>query len=82
MVLKNLSIKEIKYKLLSKGISRYDIDEYIEKHEEEMIEYEINSAYKILLKKSEQEMDQTKEYLLKKGYSRENVKKAILRFEK
>ena len=55
--LKNLSIKEIKYKLIAKGISKNDLEDYIQENEEKLIEYEIQSAYNILIKKSQMEED-------------------------
>ncbi len=73
--LKNLSIKELKYKLLTKGLSTNLIDEYIYNNKEKMLEYEIDSAKKIMLKK---EMIMTKEdifnQLRKKGYMEETIK--------
>ncbi len=75
--LKNLSIKEIKYKLIAKGISKNDLEDYIQENEEKLIEYEIQSAYNILIKKSQMEEDMQIQYLQKKGYSFENIKKAI-----
>lgn len=69
MALKNMSIKEIKYKLYSKGIDRKIIDEYIQNNYEELKEYEKKSKENIKYKKSssmdEQEL---KNYLYKKGY--------------
>ena len=47
MALKNLSIKEIKYKLLAKGIDSYIIEEYISSNLERLNEYEIQSAKNI-----------------------------------
>ena len=40
MALKNLSIKELKYKLSAKGISSSDIEDYISSNYEELEEYE------------------------------------------
>ena len=51
MNLKNLSMQEIRYKLCQKGVSKRLVDEYIEKHEEELVQYEIESAKKIWQKK-------------------------------
>ena len=75
MALNNLSRKEIKYKLFSKGISSNLIEDYFNEHQEELYEYEINSAKKIILKKS-QTMDKTEinNYLRKKGYTEEAIK--------
>lgn len=76
--LKNLSIREIKYKLMSKGINKNDIDEYMYENREEMEEYEIKSASNIFYKKSSSmENEDIKQYLLKKGYKSENINKAM-----
>lgn len=73
--LKNLSIKEVKYKLLAKGISVNMVDDYIVDHKEEMLEYEINSAKNILNKKSNtMEQEDIMNYLRKKGYMEETIK--------
>ena len=76
--LKNLSIKEIKYKLYSKGIKNSLIDEYISQNIYQLNEYEKNSAYKIVCKKqNNMEEEQLKVYLLKKGYKEENINQAL-----
>lgn len=73
--LKNLSIKEVKYKLLAKGLSSKLVDEYIYNHKEEMLEYEINSAKNILVKKSNtMEQEEIISYLMKKGYMQETIR--------
>ena len=73
--LKNLSIKEVKYKLLAKGLSSKLVDEYIYNHKEEMLEYEINSAKNILVKKSNtMEQEDIFSYLRKKGYMEETIR--------
>ena len=51
MNLNNLSIKELKYKLISKGIKTNDMENYFDIHIEELEDYEINSAKNIILKK-------------------------------
>lgn len=69
MNLKNMSIQEIKYKLMVKGIERKLIEKYIEDNIEELEEYERKSAEKIKLKKSDKMDEQEiKQYLYKKGY--------------
>ena len=69
MNLKNMSIKEIKYKLMVKGIERKLIEKYIEDNIEELEEYERKSAEKIKIKKTGQMDEQEiKQYLYKKGY--------------
>ena len=78
MILKNLSIKEIQYKLLSKGINKNDIEEYVYQNKDELEEYEIKSATNILYKKSSSmDPDEIKQYLLKKGYKADNIKIAL-----
>lgn len=77
MTLKNLSIKEIQYKLMAKGLNRNDIEDYIYENREELEEYEVQSAENILYKKSaSMEKKEIKQYLLKKGYKLENINKA------
>lgn len=69
MILKTLSIKEIKYKLMQKGINRKLIEEYIEKNYEKLKQYQDKCIEKIKAKKAgtmdEQEIEQ---YLYRKGY--------------
>ena len=78
IILKNLSIKELKYKLLAKCLNKNDIEDYIYENKEELEEYEIKSISNIIYKKSlSMEQDEIKQYLLKKGYKSENIKKAI-----
>ena len=78
MVLKNLSIKEIEYKLLSKGLNKSDVENYISENKEELEQYEIKSAQNIFYKKSiSMEDDEIKQYLIKKGYKIENINKAM-----
>lgn len=75
--LKSLSIKEIKYKLYSKGIKSSLIDEYISKNIEDLREYEEKSACKIFNKKIiNMEEEEIRNYLMKKGYREESVKAA------
>ena len=40
IALKNLSIKELKYKLLAKGLNKNDVEDYIYNNKEELEEYE------------------------------------------
>ena len=69
IILKNLSIKELKYKLLAKGLNKNDIEDYIYENKEELEKYEIKSISNIIYKKSlSMEQDEIKQYLLKKGY--------------
>lgn len=70
MKLKTMSIKEIKYKLYSKGLDRKLVEKYIDENREELEEYEKNCIEKIKIKKSgtmnEQEI---KQFLYRKGYN-------------
>lgn len=78
IVLKNLSIREIKQKLMLKGLNKNLIDDYIDKNKEELMEYEVKSAFNIIMKKtSAMELNEIKQFLLKKGYVSENIMKAL-----
>ncbi len=78
MALKSLSVKEIQYKLLAKGISLEDVEQYITENQEELQEYERNSAKNIVYKKMVgKEEYEIRSYLLKKGYQEENINDAI-----
>ena len=77
MALNNLSIKEIKYKLMSKGVKNDIIEDYISENYDTLIEYEIKSAKKIAVKKSNLEKQDLKMYLMKKGYREESIREAI-----
>lgn len=78
IALKNLSIREIEYKLYSKGIKKEDIEDYIYENKEELNQYEIKSARNIANKKvTSLEIEEIKQYLIKKGYKRENITIAL-----
>ena len=78
MALKNLSIREIEYKLYSKGIKKEDIEDYIYENKEELNQYEIKSASNIANKKiTSLEPEEIKQYLMKKGYQKENITIAL-----
>lgn len=73
--LSNLSRKEIKYKLYSKGISNNLIEDYFSEHQEELYEYELKSAKNIFIKKKNtMDEEEIKNYLRKKGYTEEILK--------
>ena len=77
-ILKNLSNKELKYKLMAKGLDRNLIEDYFYENKEELEEYEIKSATNIILKKSrDMEQDEIKSYLLKKGYKQSSINLAF-----
>ena len=79
-ILKNLSIKEMKYKLMAKGLNKEDIEDYFYENKEELEEYETKSASNIIYKKSDSmDQDEIKQYLLKKGYKRDSINRAFER---
>ena len=72
MNLKTMSIKEMKYKLYSKGLDSKLIDDYIIQNSEILEEYENNSYEKMLAKKSNlMDEKELKMYLYKKGFKGE-----------
>ena len=76
--LKHISIKEIKYKLLSKGINVDLIDEYIYNNRDELNEYEIASIRHILYKnRSTKDIEEIQNYLIKRGFKKDNIKIVI-----
>ena len=78
IALKNLSIKELKYKLISKGLKSDLIDDYIYKNMEKLEEYERKSAENIAIKRAvNMDESEIKQYLSKKGYKQENINIAI-----
>ena len=77
MAIKNLSKKEISYKLYSKGINKNLIEDYFQIHNEELYEYELKSARTIYNKKINiMDEEEIKNYLRKKGY-KESILKEI-----
>ena len=79
MALKNLSLKQIKYKLQSKGISNDLIEDYFSANREDLNEYEIKSAGNIITKKYDEPAEEIIQNLLKKGFEYDNVKEALER---
>ena len=77
-ILKNLSMMELKYKLIAKGLEKNLIEDYFYENKEELTEYEIQSAIHIIQKKQKDlEEIEIKNYLLKKGYKQDNIKEAF-----
>ena len=80
--LNNLSLKELKYKLMNKGLKKDLIEDYFYNHSEELEQYEINSAKNIILKKrNNSEEQEIIEHLLKKGYKIDLVRRAMEELE-
>ena len=76
--LNNLSRKEIKYKLYSKGIENSMIEDYFCENQDELYEYELKSGRNIFIKKqSTMDEEEIKNYLRKKGYREDIIRKAI-----
>lgn len=69
MLLKTMSIKEIRYKLYGKGLDKKLIEKYTDENYERLQEYENKCIEKIKTKKS-QTMDEQEiqQYLYRKGY--------------
>ena len=75
MRLKNCSVNEIKIDLLRRGVDEGIIDKYIN---DEVYEFEEKSAEILAIKKIKtMEIQKLKKYLLNKGFSYNNVSKAI-----
>ena len=69
MLLKTLSIRELKYKLLEKGLDKKLVEKYIEDNREELEEYEKKCIEKIRRKKAgNMEEEKINQYLFRKGY--------------
>ena len=68
MNLKTMSITEMKYKLVTKGLDRKLIEKYIDDNYEQLREYEQKCIEKIKNKKSEMEEQELQQYLYRKGY--------------
>ena len=79
MALKNLSLRQIKYKWQSKGIGVNLIEDYFQEHNNDLKEYEIKSANNIITKKYDQPAEEIIQFLLKKGFEYDNVKEALER---
>lgn len=77
-MLKNLSITELKYKLMAKGLNKNLIEDYFYENKEELTEYEIKSASNIIEKKRKDlEDNEIRMFLLKKGYKQDNINEAF-----
>ena len=80
--LKNLSIKEVEYKLVSKGIKKDLVDSYIYTNKEMLLDYEMKSARNIIIKKINlQDKEDILNYLRKKRYMEDSIKMVMQEIE-
>lgn len=78
MALKNLSAKEMKYKLYAKGLEKEALEDYFYEHAGEIEEYERTSAKKIVIKKQpNMNQEELRNYLMKKGYKETIIKEVL-----
>ena len=79
-VLNNLSRKEVSYKLYSKGVSKNLIEDYFSENQEELYEYELQSAKNIFnKKKNTMDEEEITNYLRRKGYREDIIKEAVIK---
>lgn len=82
IALNKLSIKEIKYKLYTKGINNDLIDVYVLENYDKLNQYEIDSAKKIISKKMQTiNLEELKTMLFKKRYTNDTIKVALKEIE-
>ncbi len=82
MNLKNLSMKEVEYKLVSKGIKKDLVDSYIYTNKEMLLDYEMKSARNIIIKKINlQDKEDILNYLRKKRYMEDSIKMVMQEIE-
>lgn len=82
LLLRHLSKKEIAYKLQQKGVKRNLVEDYFSSHEEELRDYEIQSAIHLIEKKKREKDNLTIQRMLyTKGYERELVAEAFQKIE-
>ena len=76
--LNNLSLREIKYKLMSKGVDSDKIEDYFSRNYDELYEYELKAAKEIKRKKERSmEEDEIRNFLMKKGYRQEIIRETF-----
>ena len=76
--LRNLSLKEIKYKLYQKGIDKRLVEDYFNENIENLLEYEVKSAKNLYQKKCrDMEIEDVVNFLYKKGYSEDSIKQIL-----
>lgn len=78
IALNKLSIKEIKYKLYTKGLNNDLIDTYVSNNYEKLYNFEVESAKKIAIRQlNEKDNEKAKIYLKKKGYTSDAINDAL-----
>lgn len=78
IALKNISIKEMQYKLINKGINRNKLEDYFYENKEKLEEHELKSARNIVEKKQTiMEKEDIKMYLTRKGYKQQTIKEVL-----
>lgn len=76
--LNNFSKKEMKHRFINKGISINNVEDFFQKHLDELYEYELKSAKNIYNKKQNKfSKDDLSNYLRKKGYLEEIIKEVL-----
>lgn len=76
MSFKTVSIKELKHKLMQRGISKEIIQEYIDENQEKIAEYDVKAAKFVYDKKIKERTDEeVKRYLIRKGFPEDVVNK-------
>lgn len=76
MSFKTVSIKELKHKLMQRGISKEVIQEYIDENQEKIAEYDVKAAKFVYDKKIKERTDEeVKRYLIRKGFPEDVVNK-------
>lgn len=82
MAINTLSLREMKNKLYAKGLDTNLTENYFIEHEEELEEYELNCAKKVIVKKQMQlEKEEIERFLYKKGYHSSCIRKAYEEIE-
>ena len=80
-ILKKMSITELRFKLLNKGLDKNLIEDYIYNNKDDLLEYEINSAKGIIRRQNKEKKDMIS-YLMKKGYKRDSINEDYEEIEK
>lgn len=78
MALKNISVKEMQYKLINKGININNLEDYFYENKENLEEHELKSAKNIVEKKQmTMDKEEIKMYLIRKGYKQQIIKEVL-----